>query len=75
MSVDQKEELIKGLCGQYGLECTYRWGRYHIWGTGQSHRVVVDDFTRVDLSLWSAEQIEERVVGWALESGFYHNGG
>jgi hypothetical protein len=74
MSIDQKEELIEGLCEQYGLECSYSWGRFHIWGMGQCYRVVVDDFNHVDLSLWSAEQIEERVVGWALESGVCHNG-
>jgi len=74
MSIDQKEELITGLCGQYGLECFYSWGRYHVWGMGQSFREVVDDFNHMDLSLWSSEQIEERVVRWALESGFCDNG-
>jgi hypothetical protein len=70
LRIDQKEELIRELCEQYGLSFMYTWGRYYISVNGKEESWIID-FTRVDLSLWDSDQIEEKVLSLVLRYGLW----
>jgi hypothetical protein len=71
LRIDQKEELIRELCEQYGLSFMNTWGRYYISVKKGRKESWIFDFTRVDLSLWDSDQIEENVLSWVLRSGLW----
>ena len=63
---------LRELCSQYGLLVGKddRGGRVTIWG-GKHHLELIGIVWLSD----DWETIEQSVIGWALESGFCHNGG
>jgi hypothetical protein len=66
MRVDQKEDLIRDLCDEYGLTFDYAWGRYYLSGVG---RVIA--FYRDELEGWGPDRIEEAVMAFVIESGVW----
>ena len=72
--IDEKEELLYGLCAVYGLDFEYSWGKYWVSvpmpvDVQSFDRNPVLIFTRDDLDGWDAVHIEEMVIRIVLEYG------
>ena len=69
--IDEKEELLYGLCAVYGFEINYSWGKYWITAPLSLNSAYSFNpgigFTREELREWGYDKIEEVLLEFYLE--------
>jgi len=68
--IDEKEELLCGLCAVYGFEVNYSWGNYWIdaplrLNSAYSFNPGIG-FTREELREWEDDKLEEVLLEFYL---------